>query len=129
MVGYCPQTRRIAFGGKNGSVVVHELRASKAQIIQAHKHPVTAVSFSSDGKYLATYSAQESKMSFWQTQQSFLGMGQSQFRCVKSLTAPSEFAVTTPGGSYQVFRARLVWVNAKSVTLMLPDGRENRFNV
>ncbi|KAK0414604.1 hypothetical protein QR680_011521 [Steinernema hermaphroditum] len=129
MVGYCPQTRRIAFGGKNGSVVVHELRASKAQIIQAHKHPVTAVSFSPDGKYLATYSAQESKMSFWQTQQSFLGMGQSQFRCAKSMTAPSEFAVTSPGGTYQIFRARLVWINAKSVTLMLPDGRESRFNV
>ncbi|TKR76232.1 hypothetical protein L596_017399 [Steinernema carpocapsae] len=129
MVAYCPQTRRIAFGGKNGSVVVHDLRQSKAQIIQAHKFPLTAVSFTPDGKYLATYSAQEAKMSFWQTQQSFLGMGQSQFRCLKSMTAPSEFAVTSPGGTYQVFRARLVWINVKSVTLMLPDGRESRFNI
>lgn len=32
MVAYCPNTRRLAFGGKNGAIIVHELRASKAQV-------------------------------------------------------------------------------------------------
>lgn len=33
MVAYCAATRRIAFGGKNGVIIVHELRASKAQVM------------------------------------------------------------------------------------------------
>ena len=32
MVAYCSSTRRIAFGGKNGNCVVHDLRATKAQV-------------------------------------------------------------------------------------------------
>ncbi|KAI6215429.1 hypothetical protein M3Y94_00384300 [Aphelenchoides besseyi] len=129
MISYCSATRRVAFGGKNGSIVVHDLRASKAQTIQAHKASVTAVSFSQDGKYLAAYSSQDAQISFWQTQQAFLGMGQTQIRCTKTYSAPSEFPVISPGGTYQPFRARIVWINAKSLTLMLPNGKENRFTV
>uniref|UniRef100_A0A914GXQ8 WD_REPEATS_REGION domain-containing protein n=1 Tax=Globodera rostochiensis TaxID=31243 RepID=A0A914GXQ8_GLORO len=129
MVAYCPNTRRLAFGGKNGAIIVHELRASKAQTVQAHRAPITALAFSQDGKYLAAYAAQDAKISFWQTQQTFLGMGQSQIRCTKSVPAPGEFPVISPGGSYQPFRARLVWINSKSLTLMLPNGKENRFTV
>uniref|UniRef100_A0A7E4VMZ0 WD_REPEATS_REGION domain-containing protein n=1 Tax=Panagrellus redivivus TaxID=6233 RepID=A0A7E4VMZ0_PANRE len=129
MIGYCPASRRIAFGGRNGSIVVHELKTMKSQTVQANNSPITAVAFSQDGKYLAAYAAKDAKINFWQTQQSFLGMGQSQMRFYKSLAAPTEFAVLSPGGTYQPFRARLVWINAKSLTLMLPNGRENRFAI
>uniref|UniRef100_A0A915MZD2 WD repeat-containing protein 7 n=1 Tax=Meloidogyne javanica TaxID=6303 RepID=A0A915MZD2_MELJA len=57
------------------------------------------------------------------------GMGQSQVRCARMQPAPGEFPVISPGGSYQLFRARLVWINSKSLTLMLPNGKENRFSV
>jgi WD40 repeat protein len=129
MIAYCAATRRIAFGGRNGTIVVHELRALKAQTIQAHKAAITAVAFSPDGKFLAAYASEDAKISFWQTQQTFLGMGQNQIRCAKTVPAPSEFPVLSPGGTYQTFRARLVWINAKSLTLMLPNGKENRFTV
>ncbi|VDN32850.1 unnamed protein product, partial [Cylicostephanus goldi] len=82
MVAYCAATRRIAFGGKNGTCS-----------LQAHQGPVTAVAFSEDGKYLATYGGQDAKINFWQTSQTFLvgthifdfllplkGMGQSQMK-------------------------------------------------
>ncbi|VDM73505.1 unnamed protein product [Strongylus vulgaris] len=96
MVAYCASTRRIAFGGKNGTCIVHELRAAKAHVgfhlfmllinfyafleesgqliqsLQAHQGPVTAVAFSEDGKYLATYGGQDAKINFWQTSQTFL---------------------------------------------------------
>jgi hypothetical protein len=38
MVAYCPATRRLAFGGKNGVIVIHELRASKAQVTTSTTH-------------------------------------------------------------------------------------------
>lgn len=57
-------------------------------------------------------------------------MGNNQVRMIKSLPAPAEFLVLSPGsGNYQPFKARLVWINAKSLTLMLPNGKENRFSL
>jgi len=129
MISYCSQSRRIAFGGKNGAVVIHELRGGKAQTIQAHSKSVTACSFSDDGKYVATYSADEGKLNLWQVSQSFMGMGQSHTKFMRQLPAPTSFPVNTPGGTPQVFRARLMWMNAKSVTLLLPTGAEHRFAV
>jgi WD40 repeat protein len=32
MIAYCPTSRRIAFGGKNGSIVMHELKTMKSQV-------------------------------------------------------------------------------------------------
>lgn len=36
------------------------------QMITAHNSAVTANTFSPDGKYLATYSCNENRLSFWQ---------------------------------------------------------------
>ncbi|CAJ0597261.1 unnamed protein product [Cylicocyclus nassatus] len=130
MVAYCAPTRRIAFGGKNGTCVVHELRAAKAHSLQAHQGPVTAVAFSEDGKYLATYGGQDAKINFWQTSQTFLGMGQSQMKLAKTQPAPSLPPVpSSPSNGVPAFRPRLVWINSKALTLMLPEGREQRFSI
>ncbi|VDM53829.1 unnamed protein product [Angiostrongylus costaricensis] len=128
MVAYCASTRRIAFGGKNGTCVVHELRAAKAHSLQAHQGPVTAVAFSEDGKYLATYGGEDAKINFWQACQTFLGMGQSQMKLVKSQPAPAMQPVS-PDDNGIVFRPKMVWINSKALTLMLPEGREQRFSI
>ena len=85
-MSHCTATRRIAVGTKQGSMVMYELRASRVQHIPAHQvmlnvrlcnakfgylhnpqAPVTALAFNPDGKNLVTYSANENKLSFWQT--------------------------------------------------------------
>lgn len=127
MVAYCSSSKRIAFGGKNGTCVVHELRATKTHSLPSHNGPISAVSFSEDGKYLATYGAEDGKINFFQTSQSFLGMGQAQLKLAKTQPAPTVSVPTTPSGTS--FRPRLVWINSKSLTLMLPEGREQRFSL
>jgi hypothetical protein len=54
------------------------------------------------------------------------GLGQSQTRCIKSYsTAPiADVARLNP-----MRLARLIWINNRTVTLMLADGSETRFNV
>ncbi|CAB3403143.1 unnamed protein product [Caenorhabditis bovis] len=127
MVAYCSATRKIAFGGVNGTCVVHELRATKTHSLAGHNGPVTSVSFNEDGKFLATYGAQDGKINFFQTSQSFLGMGQTQMKLTKSQPAPTVSIPTTPNNT--AFHPRLVWINAKQLSLMLPEGREQRFSV
>ncbi|GMS89618.1 hypothetical protein PENTCL1PPCAC_11793, partial [Pristionchus entomophagus] len=124
MVSYCASSRRIAFGGKNGTVVVHDLRATRTQNLHAHSCPVSACSFSEDGKMLATYGGDEGKINLWQTTQSFLGMGQSSLKCVKTQAAP----VLERTGA-ELPKARIVWINPKAITLMLPGNREQRFAI
>jgi len=125
-VSHCPSTRRIAVGAKNGQVALYELRSQKCQMIQAHGAAITANTFSPDGKYLSTYSCNENRLSFWQTSTGMFGLGNSQTRCIKSYsTAPiADVSRLNP-----MRLARLIWINNRTVTLMLADGSETRFNI
>jgi len=124
-VSHCTASRRIAVGTKVGTMVMYELRASRVQTIPAHQAPVTALAFNPDGKNLVTYSAQENKLSFWQTSTGMFGLGQAVTRCTKSFpTTPVPLVV-----KWNPLRSpRIVWVSHKTVTLLLPDGTETRFN-
>lgn len=66
-VSHCPATRRIVVGAVNGSLTIYELRQNKCQTLTAHTNPITAAAFSPDGKFLASYSCGENRLSFWQT--------------------------------------------------------------
>uniref|UniRef100_A0A914YI58 Uncharacterized protein n=1 Tax=Panagrolaimus superbus TaxID=310955 RepID=A0A914YI58_9BILA len=76
------------------------------------------MAFSSDGKFLAVYASKESKITLWQTHQTFLGMGQSQMKLIKAMTAPTEFGAASQ-------HARLVWIGAKMLKLLLSNGSES----
>nr|XP_008195733.1 PREDICTED: WD repeat-containing protein 7 isoform X2 [Tribolium castaneum] len=125
-VSHCPATRRIAVGSNAGTLTLYELRQGKCTTINAHSSPVTAAAFSPDGKFLVSYACGENKLCFWQTSTGMFGLGQSQTRCVKSYsTAPiADVARLNP-----MRLARLIWINNRTVTLMLADGSETRFNV
>ncbi|XP_042885895.1 WD repeat-containing protein 7-like isoform X3 [Penaeus japonicus] len=124
-VSHCPHTRRIATGAKNGSIAMYELRASKCQMIPGHGTAVTALSFSPDGKYLASYCMGENKLSFWQTSSGMFGLGASQTKCTKTFsTAPVPDIVRMNPQRLP----KLVWISNKTVVLMMADGTEHRFN-
>ncbi|XP_026473359.1 WD repeat-containing protein 7 isoform X2 [Ctenocephalides felis] len=125
-VSHCPATRRIAVGASNGNLAIYELRQSKCQMIQAHSSAIIAAAFSPDGKYLVSYSCGENRLSFWQTSTGMFGLGASQTRCTKSYsTAP----IPDVSRLNPMKLARLIWINNRTVTLMLADGSETRFNV
>ncbi|CAG0912268.1 unnamed protein product [Notodromas monacha] len=126
MVAHCLQTRRIAVGAQNGQLALYELKGSKCQSIPAHVAGITACAFAHDGKFLATYSQSEARLSFWQTSSGMFGLGNTQTKCVKSFsTAPvPEIVRLNP-----LRTARLVWINARTIALLMPDGSESRFSV
>ncbi|KAF5297134.1 hypothetical protein FQA39_LY02714 [Lamprigera yunnana] len=125
-VSHCPATRRIAVGANSGSLTLYELRQGKCTSISAHSSAITACAFSPDGKFLVSYACGENRLSFWQTSTGMFGLGASQTRCVKSYsTAPiADVARLNP-----MRLARLIWINNRTVTLMLADGSETRFNI
>jgi hypothetical protein len=47
-------------------VALYELKSAKCQVITAHACPITAVSFTTDGRFLAAYSIGDSKITVWQ---------------------------------------------------------------
>lgn len=128
-ISHCPATKRIAVGAKNGSIALYELRSAKCpvnQMIPAHEAAVTANAFSPDGKFLVTYSCGENKLCFWQSSAGMFGLGNSQTKRIKSYsTSP----LTDMSRLNPMRLAKLVWINNRTVTLMLADGSETRFNV
>ncbi|KAF9796977.1 hypothetical protein SFRURICE_019331 [Spodoptera frugiperda] len=124
-VSHCPATRRIAVGSHTGQLAMYELRAGRCQSLAAHAGPVTACAFSPDGRYLVSYATADNRLSFWQSTAGMFGLGAAQTRCVKCYsTAPmADVARLNPARL-----ARLVWTNSRTVTLMLADGSETRFN-
>ena len=97
------------------------------QVLPAHKGGVTAVAFSPDGKYLASYSHIDHNLCFWQTaSSSIFGLGSQQTKCVKTIvTAPVHVAPHTN----LLKLVRLIWVDPRTVVRLTVDGTETKFRV
>ena len=81
--------------------------------------------FFQDGKNLASFSGQDNKLYFWQTSTSMFGLGNAQTKCTRSYNVAPH-----PQASHwnAMYAPKLVWISPKTVTLLMPDGTENRFN-
>ena len=69
MVRYCRETKHIICGCHNGRLVMYEFKTNKwhFQSYPAHNsQPIVAVGIAADFKYIASYSAHDNSLIFWQ---------------------------------------------------------------
>ncbi|XP_037068818.1 WD repeat-containing protein 7-like [Pollicipes pollicipes] len=126
-ITHCTSSRRVAVGTATGTLAIYDLRqTNKTQQLHAHTKAITACAFSPDGKFLASYSVGENKISFWQTSAGMFGLGHAQTRCVKTYSTPPLPEIVRLNPPRQ---PKLVWVGSKTVTALLADGTEQRYNV
>jgi WD repeat-containing protein 7 len=65
-------TQRLAVGTNEGAVVMYDLKtAIRLYVLDGHKKPITACSFSTDGRRLVTISLEESLVLVWKVGSSF----------------------------------------------------------
>ncbi|KAJ3129771.1 hypothetical protein HK098_000140 [Nowakowskiella sp. JEL0407] len=68
------ESQRLGVGTNEGFGVLYDLRtATKIQILEGHTKPLTALSFSPNGKLIASYSILDNCVMFWQPAVGFLG--------------------------------------------------------
>ncbi|WVQ79391.1 hypothetical protein IAT38_001488 [Cryptococcus sp. DSM 104549] len=67
-------TQRLAVGTHEGAVIMYDLKtASRLYVLEPHKHPVSAVTFSPDGRRLITVSLEEGSVTVWKVGSSLSG--------------------------------------------------------
>ncbi|GAA5960639.1 hypothetical protein JCM3765_005885 [Sporobolomyces pararoseus] len=81
------KSQRLAVGTQEGSAIVYDLKtATRLYVLEGHRRPITAVSWSLDGHRLATISLDENKVCIWKT-----GMG-----ILSLIGAPTQRAGSPP---------------------------------
>ncbi|GJJ75514.1 hypothetical protein EMPS_07872 [Entomortierella parvispora] len=68
-------SQKLAVGTLEGAIVVYDLQtATRWQILEGHARPVSAVSFSRDGKTIVSCCLKEGTVRFWHPNPGFFGM-------------------------------------------------------
>ncbi|XP_030827791.1 WD repeat-containing protein 7 isoform X2 [Strongylocentrotus purpuratus] len=127
MLSYCHSSKRLAVGAKTGAITMHDLKSGKTQVLSGHQTAVTALSFSTDGKHLASYSFGDTKLCFWQSGASLLGgMISSSTKCVKCyMTKPFNCTST----ANQLRQVSVTWPHSKAIILRYLDGTMDKFSL
>lgn len=108
--------QRVAVGMPDGKVVVHDLRAHRSHVFQAHEAPIAGLRFSPDGKFLIALCT-SGVASLWQLSHGLfdLGVGQFRFRNVKM------FPSVLPNSDL-MNGINITWVDGKSITIEALKG-------
>ncbi|GEM10247.1 WD repeat protein [Rhodotorula toruloides] len=74
-VAFHGSSQRLAVGTHEGAAIVYDLRtATRLYVLEGHKHPVTALSWSPDGHRLVTVSLEENRVVIWRVSGGIFGM-------------------------------------------------------
>ncbi|XP_022084868.1 WD repeat-containing protein 7-like isoform X1 [Acanthaster planci] len=139
MLSYCHNTKKTAAGAKTGLIAIYDAKTGKSQSISGHTTAVTALSFSPDGKYMASYAFGDTKLCFWQTIATPVagvmkltgsallgGMISSSTKCVKAFkTRPFTGSFT----ANQLRQVTLSWPQPRAVILKYMDGSMDKFQL
>ncbi|WOO76901.1 WD repeat-containing protein 7 [Vanrija pseudolonga] len=73
-IDFNPTTQKLVVGTHEGAAIMYDLKtASRLYVIDPHKHPVSAVAFSPDGRRLVTVSLEEGDVTVWKVGSSLSG--------------------------------------------------------
>ncbi|TXT16045.1 hypothetical protein VHUM_00548 [Vanrija humicola] len=73
-IDFNPSTQKLVVGTHEGAAIMYDLKtASRLYVIDPHKHPVSAVAFSPDGRRLVTVSLEEGDVTVWKVGSSLSG--------------------------------------------------------
>jgi WD40 repeat protein len=88
MVSFHQQTQRMALGTPHSNVIIYDLKAAtKWHVLEGHSGAVAAVSFSDNGRFIASYSYADKTVRVWSTATSFLGFGSPQCKAIHKINA------------------------------------------
>ncbi|KAI0235471.1 hypothetical protein L0F63_006203 [Massospora cicadina] len=80
-VAFHPGSQRLAVGVSEGAAIVYNLyTATRSLVVEGYHSPVTAVAFSPTGRYLATFSSDESVLKVWSASPKLFEMLAKTFR-------------------------------------------------
>jgi len=127
MVRYCRETKRIICGCHNGRLVMYEYKTSKwhFQSYPAHNgQPIVATAISSDFKYIASYSAHDNSLIFWQSSGgSLFSLSSNTLKLLKVCSA-APIKLTVPCNKL----AFLQWQN-RTLNLVFHDSRRFSYQI
>jgi WD40 repeat protein len=145
-ISFHSPSQRLAVGCLEGITIIYDLRsATKVGVLEGHQKSVSAVSFSADGKLIATFSVEENCLKFWQPFSGFLGSlvgalggssGQATGVALANLSKIKPYRTFNVGPpqtdvslSACLDEINFTWLNDRGIKLKSINGVELVFNV
>lgn len=122
MIAFDRSRQLLAIGTNAHQVIIYELKAASIwRELQAHDGPVSAVCFSTDGSFLASYSLRDSQLRIWKLETGFLGLGSLEIRSHSSISLPSIQSIVLSSRDL-IKTISLAWRDGQGVQLVREDG-------
>nr|CUU97598.1 hypothetical transcript [Hymenolepis microstoma] len=118
------RAQKVCVGGLNGKLIFFDFKSGRYHTVEsAHKAPVTAVCFNSDGRLVASYSMLENVMKTWQLSSTGLfGIGTQQVKPINTYPIrPFQSPGGTTGTPPEPSDIALSWPETGVVTIFHSD--------